>query len=144
MKFSFPHLLLLITGAVFTVYGVVCWLDPELPAEYAGLFIATHDGYAEMVATYGGLQTTLGGVFMASAVLKGYLRPGLWLLFICVGGIALGRGSVAFSELDSSFQLAGSSLGMAMSSNFTAYTWGALAFESIVTLLAAVALIKTR
>ncbi len=144
MTFSFSTLLLLLTGAIFTAWGIACWLDPELPAEYAGIFISTHDGYAEMAATYGGLQTALGGVFMASAVLKGYLRPGLWLLFICVGGLAVARGSVAFSELDSSFQLAGSSLGMAVSSNFTTYTWSALAFETVVALLAAVALFKTR
>lgn len=144
MTFRFPNLLLLISGAVFLGYGIVCWLDPELPAQYAGLFIATHNGYAEMAAVYGGLQTSLGAVFMASGFLKGYLRPGLWLLFIVVGGIAVARGSVAFSDLDSSFRLAGETLGMAVSSSFTSYTWGALAFESLVTVLAGIALLTSR
>lgn len=144
MKLQLPNLLLLFTGVVFFGYGIICWIDPELPAQYAGLFIATHNGYAEMAAVYGGLQTTLGAVFMASSFLKGYLRPGLWLLFIVVGGIAAARGSVALSDLDSSFQVAGETLGMAMSSSFTAYTWGALAFESLVTLLAGIALMSSR
>jgi len=144
MKFRLPNLLLFITGAVFFGYGVVCWIDPELPAQYAGLFIATHNGYAEMAAAYGGLQTSLGAVFIASAFLKGYLRPGLWLLLIVIGGIAAARGSVAFSDLDSSFRVAGETLGMAVSSSFTSYTWGALAFESLVTVLAGFALLSSR
>ncbi len=140
----YPRILLGVTGLIFLGYGVYCWIDPEQPAKLAGLFIATHNGYAEIAAMYGGLQASFGAILLASAVLKGYLRPGLWLLAICIGTLAAARGSVAFSNLDSSFRLEGSSLGIAMSSGFTAYTWGALAFESLVALLALYALFKTR
>lgn len=138
----FPQLLLGISGAIFAIYGVFCWLDPELPAEYAGLFIATHNGYAEMAAMYGGLQTGFGVVLIAAALIKHYRRAGLWLMLITIGTLAAARGSVALSDLDSSFQVANSSLGIDMSSSFTAYTWGALGFETLLTLLAATALLR--
>lgn len=140
----FPQVLLALSGAVFLAYGVFCWIDPELPAEYAGLFIATHNGYAEMAAMYGGLQSSFGAILIASAALRPYRRPGLWLLLICIGTIAVARGSVAFGNLDSSFNLGNSALGIKISSGFTAYTWGALAFEITVAVLAGVALIRHR
>ena len=140
----FPQLVLGISGAVFLIYGVFCWIDPELPAEYAGLFIATHNGYAEMAAMYGGFQSSFGAILLASAFLKPYRRPGLWLIVICIGTLAAARGSVAFSNLDSSFQVSNSSLGIGFSSGFTAYTWGALAFEILLTILAGIALLRSR
>ena len=136
--------LLLLSGAVFLGYGVISWINPEVPAEYAGLFIATHDGYAEMTSVYGGFQGSFGAILIASAFLKPYERAGLWLILICVGTIAVARGSVAFGDLDSSFQVANSTLGIDMSSSFTSYTWGALAFETLLALWAGIALLATR
>ncbi len=138
----YPKILLVLAGAVFLAYGVVCWVNPELPAEYAGLFIATHNGYAEIAAMYGGLQSSFGALLIVSALLKGYLRPGLWLILICIGTLAAARASVALSGLDSSFQVANSSLGIDVSSSFTSYTWGALAFEVFLAVWAGLALLK--
>ena len=138
----YPKILLVLAGAVFLAYGVVCWVNPELPAEYAGLFIATHSGYAEIAAMYGGLQSSFGAILIVSAFLKGYLRPGLWLILICIGTLAAARASVALSGLDSSFQVANSSLGIDVSSSFTSYTWGALAFEVFLAVWAGLALLK--
>ena len=138
----YPKILLVLAGAVFLAYGVVCWVNPELPAEYAGLFIATHNGYAEIAAMYGGLQSSFGAILIVSAFLKGYLRPGLWLILICIGTLAAARASVALSGLDSSFPVANSSLGIDVSSSFTSYTWGALAFEVFLAVWAGLALLK--
>lgn len=138
----YPKFLLAVSGTIFLVYGVACWINPELPAEYAGLFIATHNGYAEIAAMYGGLQSSFGAVLVASAFLKGYQRPGLWLILICIGTLAAARASVALSGLDSSFQVANSSLGIDVSSSFTSYTWGALAFEVFIALWAGLALLR--
>ena len=138
----YPKILLVLAGAVFLAYGVVCWVNPEIPAEYAGLFIATHNGYAEIAAMYGGLQSSFGAILIVSAFLKGYLRPGLWLILICIGTLAAARASVALSGLDSSFQVANSSLGIDVSSSFTSYTWGALAFEVFLAVWAGLALLK--
>ncbi len=140
----FPQLLLGISGAIFLGYGVLCWIDPEIPADYAGLFIATHNGYAEMAAMYGGLQSGFGLVLILGALIPKYRHAALWLVLICIGSLAAGRGSIAFSNLDSSFQVNNTSLGLAFSSGFTAYTWGSLAFEITLALLAAVALIRHR
>jgi len=138
----YPKILLVLAGAVFLAYGVVCWVNPEIPAEYAGLFIATHNGYAEIAAMYGGLQSSFGAILIVSAFLKGYLRPGLWLILICIGTLAAARASVALSGLDSSFQVANSSLGIDVSSSFTSYTWGALAFEVFLAVWAGLALLR--
>ncbi|MDA7585592.1 hypothetical protein N9C27_05935 [Luminiphilus sp.] len=140
----YPKVLLALSGIIFLAYGIVCWVDPEIPAQQAGLFIATHNGYAEMAAMYGGLQGSFGAILIASAFIKGYVRPGLWLILICIGTLAAARGSVALSDLDSSFQVANSSLGIDMSSSFTAYTWGALAFEVFIAIWAGISLLKTR
>ena len=140
----YSRVLLVLSGAVFLGYGVLSWVNPELPAEYAGLFIATHDGYAEMASVYGGLQSGFGAILIASGFLKPYERAGLWLILICVGAVAVARGSVALGDLDSSFQVANSSLGIDMSSSFTAYTWGALAFETFAALWAGLALLTAR
>ncbi len=138
----FARLLLGISGAIFMGYGVICWLDPEKPAELAGLFVATHNGYAEMAAMYGGLQLGFGSILFVSAFMKSYLRPGLWLIAICIGNLAVARGSVAFRGVDPTFDLAAGRVGITMSSGFTAYTWAALAFEAFIVLGAIVALIS--
>ena len=56
--------------------------------------------------------------------------------------LAAARASVALSGLDSSFQMANSSLGIDVSSSFTSYTWGALAFEVFLAVWAGLALLK--
>ena len=44
---------LIIPGILFIVYGAMCWYNPEMPAEYAGLWVAHKDGMAELAAMYG-------------------------------------------------------------------------------------------
>ena len=56
----FARAVLIIPGALFIVYGAMCWYNPELPAEYAGLWVAHQDRLAELAAMYGGLQLCLG------------------------------------------------------------------------------------
>jgi hypothetical protein len=138
----FARAVLVIPGVLFIVYGLMCWYNPELPAEYAGLFIAHQDGLAEMAAMYGGLQFCLGTIIALSAVLKGYLRPGLWLSMMVLAGLAAGRGSVAFGDFDLTVQAAQGATDVAMSSNFTTYTWYALLFEASFALLAGLCLLR--
>ena len=97
----FARAVLLIPGALFFVYGAICWYNPELLAEYAGLWVAHQDGLAELAAMYGGLQLCLGSIIFLSGILKGYLRPGLWLAMMVLGGLAAARGSVAFGNFAS-------------------------------------------
>jgi len=134
--------LLALVGAIFFGLGVVCLYDPEIPAQWSGLFIATHDAYAELAAMYGGLQIAIGSILFASAMIQEYLKAGLWLMFIIVGYIAAARASVVFRDFSSSFNVADQQLGIEMTSSFTSYTWGVLGFEVIVTVLALIALLN--
>lgn len=133
---------LIIPGILFIVYGTMCWYNPEMPAEYAGLWVAHKDGMAELAAMYGGLQLCLGSIIFLSGVLKGYLRPGLWLVMMCLGGLAAARGSVAFGDFEMTVQAARGATDVAMSSDFSAYTWYALLFEASFALFAGLCLLN--
>ena len=87
----FSRAVLIIPGALFFAYGAMCWYNPELAAENAGLWVAHHNGLAELAAMYGGLQLCIGSIILLSGILKGYLRPGLWLLMMVMGGLAAAR-----------------------------------------------------
>lgn len=112
---------LLVVGLIFIAYGLACALDPGLPARLAGLTIANGDGYAELGAMYGGLQTGVG-LFLAIAAFQPRLQHGaLLLLVLGIGLLAALRGASALRSDDA----------------VSAYTWGALAFETLVTAIAA-------
>ena len=119
---------LLIVGVIFAAYGIACALDPALPARLAGLSVANGDGFAELGAMYGGLQTGVG-VFLVIAAFRPRLQvAALLLLVLGIGLLALLRGTSALRTPDL----------------LTAYTWGALAFETLVTAAAAALLIRAR
>ena len=138
----FARAVLIIPGAIFMVYGAICWYNPELPAKYAGLWVAHQDGLAELAAMYGGLQWCLGSIILLSGILNGYLRPGLWLLMTVMGGLAVARGSVAFGNFDLTVQASQAAADVAMSSDFTSYTWYALLFEAVCSLSAGICLLN--
>jgi hypothetical protein len=91
---------------------------------------------------YGGLQLCLGSIIFLSGILKGYLRPGLWLLMMVLAGLAAARGSVAFGNFDLTVQAAQGAADVAMSSEFTGYTWYALLFEATFAVLAGLCLLN--
>lgn len=136
------QLLLGVTGAIFFGLGVVSVYNPEIPAQWSGLFIASQDAYAEIAAMYGGLQIAIGSILIASALIKEYLKAGLWLLFVIISYIAAARAITVFRELDSKVEVAGSQVGIEMTSSFTNYTWSVLSFEVAVSLLALIALLN--
>lgn len=112
---------LLIVGLIFLAYGVACALDPGLPARLAGLSATNADGYAELGAMYGGLQSGVG-LFLAIAAFRPRMQQGaLLLLVLGIGLLAALRAAGALRAEEA----------------VTAYTWGALAFETLVTAIAA-------
>lgn len=124
MKRSF----LVLVGLIFLGYGVACALDPGLAARLAGLEVGNGDGYAELSAMYGGLQTGVG-LFIAVAGFQQRLQqPALLLLVLGIGFLAAMRGLGALRTEEV----------------ITAYTWSALAFETFVTAGAAAFLLKSR
>ena len=117
---------LLIVGLIFMAYGIACALDPNLPARLAGLAVLSGDGYAELGAMYGGLQTGVG-LFLALAAVRPTLHDSaLLLLLLGIGLLALLRGGSTLRTDDV----------------VSAYTWGALAFETFVTATAAWLLLR--
>lgn len=119
---------LLIVGLIFAAYGIPCALDPTLPARLAGVSITNGDGFAELGAMYGGLQTGVG-IFLAIAAFRPRLQDAaLLLLVLGIGLLAVLRGTSALRTTDL----------------VTAYTWGALAFETLVTAAAAALLNRAR
>ena len=138
----FGQLLLGVTGAIFFGLGVVSVYDPEIPAGWSGIFIASQDAYAEIAAMYGGLEIAIGSILLASALIREYLKAGLWLLFVIISYIGIARAVTVLRELDSKFEVAGSQVDIEMPSSFTSYTWGALGFEFIISILALIALLN--
>jgi hypothetical protein len=119
-------IVLWISAIVFISYGLACLASPALPAGYAGLSMTNGDAFAEIGAMYGGLQTGFGVFCLLAALNPGYYKPGLVLLVLCIGSLALAR---LYSTA-----VAGDPVAV--------YTWGAMSFEFITAILAALALRK--
>jgi len=113
-----------ISAIVFVAYGLLCLFSPALPAGYAGLEFVTGDALPEIGAMYGGLQTAFGVFLLLGALKADYYRPALMLLLLCIGGLALSRCYWAIAG--------GTEVG--------GYTYGAMAFEYTIAILAALAL----
>ena len=63
-------------------------------------------------------------------------------MMMVLGGLAAARGSVAFGNFDLTVQAAQGSADVAMSSEFTGYTWYALLFEATFAVLAGLCLLN--
>lgn len=116
--------ILWLSAIVFSAYGLACLFSPALPAAYAGLEFITGDAVPEIGAMYGGLQTGFGIFCLLGALKTDYYRPALMLLLLCIGGLALSRCFWAITG--------GAEVG--------SYTYGAMAYEYVTAILAALAL----
>ena len=116
--------LLSFSAIVFIVYGLFGFFNPNIPADFGGLQIANGNGYAELGAMYGGLQTGIGFFCLLAALRIDFYKAGLTLLTIAIGSLALGRLFNAIATSDA----------------LTVYTYGALIYELITALLAAIVL----
>jgi hypothetical protein len=114
------------SAIIFISYGLVCLVSPDVPAGYAGLGINTGDAFVEIGAMYGGLQTGFGLFCLLGALRSNLYRPALTATVLIVGGLALGR---FYSLLTGTDQVG-------------VYTYGAITFEFITTILAGLALKK--
>ena len=105
-----------ICAATFLPYGLMCFLNPELLIDSAGIQAVSAAGTTELRAMYGGLQASVG-VLAISALFRPSLSAGFLVTIATVmAGLLLAR-------------LAG----LLIDGGFTGYTGMALGFE--VTLL---------
>lgn len=119
-------IILWVSTLAFVSYGVMCLIDPTLPAEMAGLAILSGDGLAELGAMYGGLQTAYGVFCLLGAVRADLYRPALTSLVLMMGGLAIARLYTA----------------VMLDGGLGGYTYGALAFEFSIAILSFIALKK--
>jgi hypothetical protein len=116
--------ILWVSALSFAGYGLMCLFDPNLPANYAGLTVISGDGYSELGAMYGGLQTGYGIFCLLGALRKDMYRPALMSIALLLGGLALGR---LYSTVTGAAAVG-------------TYTYGAMPFEFGLAILAVIAL----
>ena len=64
----FARILLTVTGLVFFVHGLVCFIHPATIGIESGLAMPTPSSVIEVRAEYGGLPIALGLFFLAAAL----------------------------------------------------------------------------
>jgi hypothetical protein len=119
---NWVRIFLWLNGLVFAGYGLACLWMPSLPADYAGMELATASGTVEVMAMYGGLQAGFGALLIIGARDAARRSTILLALAILAGGLATAR-----------------LLGIALHGP-SEYNLGAVGYEILTTLLAIVAL----
>ena len=87
----FPRILLAVTGLVFFVHGLVCFIHPATIGLESGLAMPTPSSVIEVRAEYGGLPIALGLFFLAAALQKIEVRTGLIVMLTVTAGYATAR-----------------------------------------------------
>ena len=106
------RIFLLLSAALWGLYGVYCLLVPGSLHEAAGIVAVTPTGTTELRAMYGGLQSAVGLLALAGAV-RGSLRR---TALVALGALTLGLGSARL-------------FGVFVDGHFTSYTGMGLGFE---------------
>jgi len=87
----FARIVLTITGLVFFVHGLVCFIHPATIGIESGLAMPTPSSIIEVRAEYGGLPMALGLFFLAAALQKIKVRTGLIVMVTALTGYATAR-----------------------------------------------------
>ncbi len=116
--------LLIASGVLFGLYGLACLFSPSIVAGYTGIRLPDASAATEVAAMYGGLQAGLGVLFAFCGSRSAWVQPGLLVMVVLIGSLALGR-----------------TVGLLVH-GLSDYNLAALAYESVTALLAVVALRK--
>ena len=87
----FSRILLAVTGLVFFVHGLVCFIHPATIGLESGLAMPTPSSVIEVRAEYGGLPMALGLFFCAAALRKIEVRTGLLVMLTVLTGYVTAR-----------------------------------------------------
>lgn len=115
MSLSFVNTFLVFCAVVFLPYGLVCFSNPGMLAEVAGIGAESASGATELRAMYGGMQTSIGVMALVA-----FFRPTLVESFL----VMLATVSVGL--------LTARLAGLLMDGGFNGYTGMALGFESVL------------
>lgn len=123
---NFARFVVIVTGLIFTSYGIACLIDPSLPAGYMGVKLGNAGGRVEFMAMYGGLQAGFGLLLLYMGWQTPLVAAGLKLVIVIIGSLAVSRitGLIIYGTDD--------------------YNIGAVIFESTTTVLAILALMMKR
>jgi len=121
----FARIILTITGLVFFVHGLVCFIHPATIGIESGLAMPTPSSIIEVRAEYGGLPIALGLFFVAAALQKVEIRTGLIVMLTVLTGYATARISA-----------------VAITGEIDTYNSAAITYEVTTALLAAWALTR--
>lgn len=125
---NYSKILVLITAAVFVVYGIGFVIIPEVLSELVtGSVPATTSGLIDMRATYGGALIAIGVLLAVLASNPLWLKPGLIGVLLAMLGMASGR-----------------VYGMLIDGSPNQMMWLFLGLELVVAAFAAVALVKQK
>jgi hypothetical protein len=121
-EMNFARILLFLNGAAFVGYGLACLISPSLAADSAGFSLGNTSGTVEVVAMYGGLQMGVGALLFLGGMRAERQEMALLVVVVLMGSLATAR-----------------LFGIVMH-GASAYNLGALGYEAVTALLAAVAL----
>ncbi|MFT7141224.1 MAG: hypothetical protein ACI9B8_003660 [Sulfitobacter sp.] len=116
--------LLWLNGLGFLGFGLVCLVAPHTPANLIGFDLLRVDAVIEIRAQYGGLFTAIGLFGLWGAIKAPMRSASVWLILLVYGGLGGGR-------------LLGLILEGGTAGN---YTYGAMAFELVMTALLGISL----
>ena len=121
-------IVLWVTGLSLGLYGAACLFSPELAAGYIGYQLIAADTTIEVIAMYGGLQVGFGLFCIFSALSSTHTKSGIIAVFLVMGGLAVSR----------AFGIA------SVSGDPSEYTYGAVVYESLTTVMALLALRQSK
>ena len=87
----FGRIVLTMTGLVFFIHGLVCFVHPATIGFESGLALPTFGSVIEVRAEYGGLPMALGLFFLAGAARMVEVRTSLTVMSVVVVGYAVSR-----------------------------------------------------
>lgn len=118
--------LLWFNGLAFLAFGLISLVSPEFPAGLSGMELTGGDAPIEVRAQYGGIFLAIAGFSLYGTRKQQMFAPALLLLALVYGGLASGR-----------------LLGLVLDPGpASAYTYSALSFEIVFTLIIGFVLVK--
>ena len=115
---------LIFTGLSFLGYGLFCWFVPDTIGRFTGLGMESTAARTEVIAMYGGLQSSAGVFFLLAGLRRDWVFPGICALVLIMGGLAVARG------------FAMGILGP------TGYNEGAVAYEALTAIVGIIAMLR--